>query len=65
MTSVAFAGGSAFTIAGIPIARDAVVVEAGVDFTLSPTSTLGLSYTGQLGGGAVDQSLRADLAVRF
>lgn len=65
LTSVAFAGGNAFTIAGIPVARDAVVVEAGVDFDLSPAATLGLSYTGQLGGGAVDQSVKADLAVRF
>ncbi|WP_157632781.1 autotransporter-associated beta strand repeat-containing protein [Hoeflea sp. 108] len=65
LTSVAFAGGNAFTIAGAPVARDAVVVEAGVDFDLSPAATLGLSYTGQLGGGAVDQSFKADLAVRF
>jgi fibronectin-binding autotransporter adhesin len=65
LSSLAFAGGSAFTIAGVPIARNSAVVEAGLDFALSPAAKFGLSYAGQFGNGATDQSFKANLAVNF
>jgi len=58
-------GSSAFTMGGVPIARDAAVVEAGLDFTLSPTSTLGISYNGQFANHLVDQSFKANLSMKF
>lgn len=58
-------GGNAFTIGGVPIARNAAVVEAGLDFALSPTATLGVSYGRQFGSGVVDQSVRANFNVKF
>ncbi|RUU23626.1 autotransporter outer membrane beta-barrel domain-containing protein [Mesorhizobium sp. M7A.T.Ca.TU.009.01.3.2] len=64
-SSFAFAGGDHFTIAGVPIARDSAVVEVGLDFNMSANATLGLSYTGQFGGGTVDQGAKVDLAVKF
>ncbi|TPM45505.1 autotransporter outer membrane beta-barrel domain-containing protein [Mesorhizobium sp. B2-2-3] len=65
-TSVfAFAGGDQFTIAGVPIARDAAVIEAGLDLNMSANATLGLSYTGQFGSGTVDQGAKVDLGVKF
>lgn len=64
-STFAFAGGDAFTIAGVPIARDSAVIEAGLDFNLASNATLGLSYTGQFGGGTVDQGAKVDLAVKF
>jgi outer membrane autotransporter protein len=64
-STFAFAGGDAFTIAGVPIARDAAVIEAGIDMKMSANATLGLSYSGQLGGGAVDNGARANLSVKF
>ncbi|TPM56591.1 autotransporter outer membrane beta-barrel domain-containing protein [Mesorhizobium sp. B2-2-4] len=65
-TSVfAFAGGDQFTIAGVPIARDAAVIEAGLDLNMSANATLGLSYTGQFGSGTVDQGANIDLGVKF
>ncbi|RUY63392.1 autotransporter domain-containing protein, partial [Mesorhizobium sp. M7A.F.Ca.CA.001.13.1.1] len=64
-STFAFAGGDAFTIAGVPIARDAAVIEAGLDFNLASNAKLGLSYTGQFGGGGVDQGAKVDLAVKF
>ncbi|WP_244420747.1 autotransporter outer membrane beta-barrel domain-containing protein [Mesorhizobium japonicum] len=64
-SSFAFAGGDAFTIAGVPIARDAAVIEAGIDMKMSPNATLGLSYSGQFGGGAVDNGAKANLSVKF
>ncbi|PBC15758.1 autotransporter outer membrane beta-barrel domain-containing protein [Mesorhizobium loti] len=64
-SSFAFAGGNAFTIAGVPISGDAAVVEAGIDMKMSPNATLGLSYSGQFGGGAVDNGAKANLSVKF
>lgn len=63
----AFAGGDAFTIAGTPIAEDALVLEAGLDVGLSQKTSLGLSYSGQIGAGAgaSDHGFRADLSVKF
>ncbi len=63
--SQAFTGSSAFTIAGAPIARDAAIIEAGLDFAITPQATLGLSYHGQAGSKASDHGVRADLNVKF
>ena len=61
----AFAGGGTFTILGVPIAQDAAVVDAGFDFRLAPNATLGISYGGQFGAGALDQSVRGNLSIKF
>jgi len=59
------AGGDAFSIGGVPIARDAAVVEAGLDFALSNAATLAVTYGGQFGSGMSDQSVKANLNVKF
>ncbi|WP_187640191.1 autotransporter domain-containing protein [Bosea sp. F3-2] len=64
-TTLAFAGSSAFTIAGLPIARDAALAEAGLDLAISRNATLSLSYAGQLATDAQDHSFKGALAVRF
>ncbi|KRE07143.1 hypothetical protein ASE63_23135 [Bosea sp. Root381] len=65
-TTMRFAsGGNPFTIAGGPIARDAALVEAGVDFALTPTAVLGVSYGGQFGSGGADQSFKANFSAKF
>ncbi|WP_179119638.1 autotransporter domain-containing protein [Ensifer adhaerens] len=61
----AFAGSDAFSVAGAPIARDSALIEAGVDFAVTPAATLGISYQGQIASTAQDHGVRADLAVRF
>ena len=58
-------GGNAFSIGGVPIARDAAVFEAGLDLALSPAATIGVSYGGQFGSGLSDQSVRANFNVKF
>ncbi|MGN6772489.1 MAG: autotransporter outer membrane beta-barrel domain-containing protein, partial [Rhizobiaceae bacterium] len=55
----AFAGANSFTIAGVPIAKDAAVLEAGLDFAISDRATLGLSYSGQFGSNATDNGAKA------
>ncbi len=61
----AFAGSNAFTVAGVPIARDSAVLEAGLDFNISPNATFGLTYEGQFASGADDQGFKANVAVKF
>jgi subtilase-type serine protease len=69
---LAFAGGQPFAVEGLPVARDTGIVEAGFDFTLSPSkgefgnsTTLGLTYKGQFSSQAHDNAVKADLTVRF
>ncbi|WP_313196640.1 autotransporter domain-containing protein [Shinella zoogloeoides] len=64
-SAMRFAGGNTFSIAGVPVARDAVVVEAGLDLAITPNATLGASYNGQFGSGLTEQSFKANLTVRF
>lgn len=62
---VAFAGQDPFTIAGTPIARDAALIELGLDLQAGAASRLGLSYAGQFGGGTTSQAFKAGLHVSF
>jgi fibronectin-binding autotransporter adhesin len=63
--ALAVAGGSAFTVTGVPIAQDAAVIEAGLDFALQRNLTLGMSYSGQLGDGVKDHGVKASLLWKF
>ncbi len=63
--SQAFTGSNAFQIAGAPIAKDAAVIEAGLDFTVAPRATLGITYHGELGSKVSDHGVRAGLSVKF
>lgn len=58
-------GGSPFGIGGVPVARNAAVIEAGLDYAISPNATLGISYGGQFGSGIADHSAKANFNVRF
>ena len=60
-----FAGGNAFTVAGVPLARDTLVLDAGVEIDLTDNATFGLSYSGQVGSSLSDHGVRASLAVQF
>ena len=61
----AFSAGNAFTVAGVPIAKDAALIEAGLDLNLTPAATLGVSYQGQFGSGVQQNGFSARLAVKF
>ncbi len=58
-------GGNAFSIVGVPLARNAAVIEAGLDYAVTPAATLGLSYIGQFGSGLTDQSFTANFNVKL
>lgn len=65
MSTFAFAGGTAFGIAGVPIAQNAAVVEAGLDLRLFRNASFGIAYNGQFASSARTQSVKANLSVRF
>jgi outer membrane autotransporter protein len=65
LSTQAFAGGDAFTVAGVPIAKDAAVIEAGLDLSLTEAATFGVAYQGQFGDGATESGFNARLQGRF
>ncbi|WP_210188942.1 autotransporter domain-containing protein [Mesorhizobium sp. YR577] len=65
LSTAAFAGSNAFTVAGTPIARNAALIEAGLDLKLSDNASISASYTGQYGSGAQEHGFKAKLGVAF
>lgn len=60
-----FAGGTPFTVTGIPIERNVVIIEAGLNLDLSASAAFGVSYHGQIGSRTRDHGLNATFSVRF
>ncbi|MBA8876701.1 outer membrane autotransporter protein [Phyllobacterium myrsinacearum] len=58
-------GGESFDVNGLPVAADAALVEAGLAFDIGKATTIGLTYTGQFSSQVNDNSVKADLTVRF
>jgi subtilase-type serine protease len=54
-----------FTISGVPIARDAALIEAGLDLALSARATIGVSYTGQFAGNVTDNAAKGKFTWKF
>ena len=63
--TMAFAGGTPFTVAGVPLACDTLRLEAGIEIGLSPTATMSVSYAGGIGSGASEHSVKAEIGTRF
>jgi uncharacterized protein with beta-barrel porin domain len=61
----AFGGGGAFAIAGVPIAEDMALIEAGFDLAVAEEADLTLLYAGQVADDAQDHGIKATLNVRF
>lgn len=65
LSTMAAGTSSNFIIAGVPISKHALVVEAGLAVIFAGNATLGVSYYGQISRGAEDHGLRADFTWRF
>ena len=63
--TLAFAGGSAFTIAGVPVAEDSLILGAGFDLNFTQDLSVGLSYDGQIGDGVEDHGVKGNLSWKF
>ncbi|MGL3606153.1 autotransporter outer membrane beta-barrel domain-containing protein [Rhizobium sp. G187] len=60
-----FATGDSFTVSGTPIDQNTALLEAGLDLNFTPSSTLSLTYTGQIGKNAHENSVSAKLKMQF
>jgi outer membrane autotransporter protein len=56
---------ASFTVAGVPIDRDAYVTETALDYAISSMVTVGLSYSGQFGSKASDNAFKGHVDVSF
>jgi outer membrane autotransporter protein len=64
-TTLAFAGGAAFAVQGVPIARTATLVEAGLTLAVGKDATLNVAYSGQFGSGISDNGIKLGLNLKF
>lgn len=64
-TDLSFNNQSSFSVKGTPIAKNAAVLEAGLNVKLGKTSRVGIAYQGQFGSGVREHGLEANVAVRF
>lgn len=59
-------GGSLpFTLAGVPLAKNVAVLEAGVETQRRPNLSLGASCAGQFGNGLQDHGFKVNLNWSF
>ncbi|MDQ0390654.1 autotransporter domain-containing protein [Labrys monachus] len=58
-------GSSPFSVAGVPIAQDAAVVEAGLGAAVTQTMTVDIAYTGQFGKDTQDQGVHGTVGWKF
>ncbi|QKC91619.1 autotransporter domain-containing protein [Mesorhizobium sp. NZP2234] len=64
-SDLAFNTGASFTISGVPIARDALAVEAGFDVLLSSNAKLGASYSGQIAKDAQGHAVKVSFDLKL
>ncbi|MBG6074088.1 MULTISPECIES: autotransporter domain-containing protein, partial [unclassified Polaromonas] len=64
-SALALAGQPGFSVAGVPIARNALVLEGGIDFAVSRNLTMGVSYVGQASSQVSDHGIKASLLWKF
>lgn len=63
--TLAFADGNAFAVSGAPIAKDAALIEAGLDINFTPNASIGVAYHGQIASKAREHGFNAKLGIRF
>lgn len=64
--SLAFAStGAGFIVGGVPVAKDSLLIESGLDVALSPAAKLGLFYSGRFSSGAADNALNGRFTWSF
>jgi outer membrane autotransporter protein len=56
---------AAFAVAGVPLATDSGLVDAGLDLRFTPQAAIGISYVGQLASHAQDHALKGKFGWDF
>ncbi|KXU83760.1 hypothetical protein CI15_24755 [Paraburkholderia monticola] len=63
--TMVFAGSAPYSVTGVPIARNAAVVEANIDAIVGKNARVGVGYSGQIGGGNQSHGVKARFLYRF
>ena len=64
--ALTFAGtGESFALSGVPLGADSAVIQAALDFALSPGAMLSIGYDGALSAAAQDHAIRGGVAWKF
>lgn len=58
-------GGTAFNVAGAPIAKNAAILDLGIEMAVGANTAMGLGYSGQYGNDNTDHSGQIFLRTRF
>ena len=58
-------GGTAFSVDGISLDRDSLVLEAGVDLAISARHSVGVGYSGELGSNSRNHGLIGQWQMSF
>lgn len=58
-------GGTAFNVAGAPIAKNAAILDLGIEMAVGANTAMGLGYSGQYGSDNTDHSGQVFLRTRF
>lgn len=65
-STMQFAGGlTPFSVSGVPVAENALLLEAGLSYALSPNAQIGATYAGQLSGDASQNAFTAQFSLKF
>ncbi|WP_425105068.1 autotransporter domain-containing protein [Ancylobacter sp.] len=65
-STMQFAGGlTPFSVSGVPVAEDALLLEAGLSYALSANAQIGATYAGQLAGDASQNAFTAQFSLKF
>ncbi|MEJ0076868.1 MAG: autotransporter domain-containing protein [Alphaproteobacteria bacterium] len=59
------AAGVPFAIAGVPISRDALLAEAGLDLAIGRSATIGIAYVGQIANNVQDHAAKGRFSWKF
>lgn len=62
---LAFNTGPSFSVTGVPIERNVMALDFGVEGRLSPTTDIGITYSGQMGNHSEDHGAKAYFSWRF
>ncbi|MGV8831758.1 MAG: autotransporter domain-containing protein [Devosia sp.] len=65
VTSSFASGGPGFTVAGVPIDQDTLMIEAGLTYSASSTTDLAVAYGGEFGTSTQHHNVNARLSNKF
>ncbi|MGY4320350.1 autotransporter outer membrane beta-barrel domain-containing protein [Bradyrhizobium sp. JR3.5] len=57
--------GASFTVNGVPLARNAALVEGGLDLRITSQASVGVSYVGQIADRVQDHSVKGNFSWKF